>query len=89
MENVTLKLRNIQDSSQMDVIIYKNVEKCGTSGSMFYIFIREKQGKSLHTEGDTHYYPVHLILKVESIYIGQYCSDPYVFEKQTVSINNL
>lgn len=91
MRNITLILKNPKDDSKIDIVSYTNVEDSCANDGFFCVYTKEKNKTSCETMHDVHYYPSHLILKIESEYTKQYSSGlgPMIMEKRTVSIDEL
>ncbi len=91
MRNITLTLKNLKDDSKIDIVSYTNVEDGCTNNGFFSVYVKEKNKTSCETMHDVHYYPSHLILKIESEYTKQYSFGlgPMTIEKKTISINDL
>ncbi len=91
MRNITLTLKNPKDDSKIDIVSYTNVEDGCVNNGFFSVYVKEKNKTSCETMHDVHYYPSHLILKIESEYTKQYSFGlgPMTIEKKTISINDL
>lgn len=54
----------------------------------FKIFTKDKDRDNRNKVYDSHYYPMHLILKVESEFTKLHCFEPMVVDRKTISIEN-
>lgn len=88
MQNITLKLKDLTDPTKIEIVTYKNAIEGYPVEGFFYINIKEKGQTGIQKNSDNHYYPTHLILKVECEYT-QHCFDPIVIEKASFSIDKL
>ena len=84
-------MNDAKDDSKIDIVSYTNVEDSCANDGFFCVYTKEKNKTSCETMHDVHYYPSHLILKIESEYTKQYSSGlgPMIMEKRTVSIDEL
>lgn len=89
MRNITLTLKNPKDDQKIDIISYTNVEDACVNAGFYCVYTKEKNKTACAIMHDVHYYPSHLILKIESEYTKQYSFDPMMMEKKTISINDL
>ncbi len=89
MRNITLKLKNLKNDQMIDIISYANVHKGYPNDGFFSVLTKQKRSGDFDHDYDIDYYPLHLILKVESVFTKLYCHDSMTMEKRTVSIDEL
>lgn len=89
MRNITLKLKNLKDDQKIDIIFYTNVKNGYPNDGFFSVLTKQKRSGDFDFDYDIDYYPLHLILKVESVFTKLYCNDSMTMEKRTSSIDEL
>lgn len=89
MRNITLKLKNLTNDRAIDIVSYTNVKNGYPNDGFFSVLTKQKQSDNFNFEYDMDYYPLHLILKIESEFTKLYSSDPMTMTKRTVSIDEL
>ncbi len=88
MRNITLAVKNVKHPSTIDIISYTNVEDGYPNEGFFVVFVKDKKVDTRNIDSnDKHYYPSHLILKIESEFTKQYCNDSMKIEKRSISID--